>query len=743
MSRYLSVRRVSLPLLVCLLAGTQLGPMFDFSTHADARSAAVQDVSCAPTPLGPASPYNAFILGDATQSSADAEGLVAVGGNATFTDYSVGSTFSVTVPYTTVLTVGGGLTFVRGAIGGNAVYGTTATVSQATVKGTVSQGSPLDFRAVGSSLLSLSDSYARQPANGAAVYNPTDGNYTLTSRATGLTVFSIDGTIPNSGIFRITGNDDGQGDQTFLINVSGASNQLVNLGFAETGISPSHVLFNFQAATALTISGNYVPASVLAPRAAVDFTNGALEGTLVAASLSGTGPSASGQLNSGQLNSGQFNQPPFAGCLPSPGGGPAPSPIPTTAPSSTAVPASTTTGTAVATQTMTPASTGTTAAATATPTNTTVATATPTNTTVATATPTNTTVATATPTNTATGTAMSTPTVPPASTGTSAAATALPTNAGGSVATSTGTSTPLNLATVGMATATAIVTTTGGGGGGGARPGAVRIPTSTVTPIKAGVAKPRAKPQSKPQTKVRYVTRVVTKTKTVIVYKTVTRYKYVTVTKTVTKVQQRTVVNHKTVITYKQVVKPVTRVRYRVVTVVHNVTKITQVQGLRVVRHPVTGRFAGPQQAWHGAIPLVEARIGIARLGISWAPVWARDYISAGGNAFTYDIVPYYGVTRFASSAGFGQRGLSMISGHDDEYGQIFKNLGAVRPGNAVVVTKGPHIYRYIVTSVRVVTPDDVAMLNATYTQPTLALISCTPYMVDTHRVVVIAQMQG
>ena len=727
MSRYLSVRRVSLPLLVCLLAGTQLGPMFDFSTRADARSAAVQDASCAPTPLGPASPYNAFIIGDATQSSADAEGLVAVGGNATFTDYSVGSTFSATVPYTTVLTVGGGLTFVRGAIGGNAVYGTTATVSQATVKGTVSQGSPLDFRAAGSSLLSLSDSYARQPANGAAVYNPADGNYTLTSRATGLTVFSIDGTIPTSGIFRITGNDDGQGDQTFLINVSGASNQLVNLGFAETGISPSHVLFNFQAATALTISGNYVPASVLAPRAAVDFTNGALEGTLVAASLSGTGPSASGQLNSGQLNSGQFNQPPFAGCLPSPGGGPAPSPIPTTAPSSTAVPASTTTGTAVATQTMTPASAGTTATATATPTNTTVATATPTN--------------------TATGTAMSTPTVPPASTGTSAAATALPTNAGGSVATSTGTSTPLNLATVGMATATAIATTTGGGGGGGARPGAVRIPTSTVTPIKAGVAKPRAKPQSKPQskpqTKVRYVTRVVTKTKTVIVYKTVTRYKYVTVTKTVTKVQQRTVVNHKTVITYKQVVKPVTRVRYRVVTVVHNVTKITQVQGLRVVRHPVTGRFAGPQQAWHGAIPLVEARIGIARLGISWAPVWARDYISAGGNAFTYDIVPYYGVTRFASSAGFGQRGLSMISGHDDEYGQIFKNLGAVRPGNAVVVTKGAHIYRYIVTSVRVVTPDDVAMLNATYTHPTLALISCTPYMVDTHRVVVIAQMQG
>jgi len=303
------------------------------------------------------------------------------------------------------------------------------------------------------------------------------------------------------------------------------------------------------------------------------------------------------------------------------------------------------------------------------------------------------------------------------------------------------------------ATATAVATTTGGGGG--ARPGDARTLTPTVTPIKAAVAKPqsklqtkpqskpRAKPQSTPQTKVRYVTRVVTKTKTVIVYKTVTRYTYVTVTKTVTKVQQRTVVNHKTVITYKQVVKPVTRVRYRVVTVVHHVTQVTEVRGLRVVRHPVTGRFAGPQQAWHSALPPVEARLGIARLGISWAPVWARDYISVGGNAFTYDIVPFYGVTRFTSSAAFGHPGLSMLSGHDDEYGQIFKNLGAVRSGDAVVVTQGAHTYRYTVTSVRVVTPDDVAMLNATYTRPTLALISCTPYMIDTHRVVVIARLQG
>ncbi len=243
-------------------------------------------------------------------------------------------------------------------------------------------------------------------------------------------------------------------------------------------------------------------------------------------------------------------------------------------------------------------------------------------------------------------------------------------------------------------------------------------------------------------TKVKYVTKVVTKTRTVVVYKTITRYKYVTLTRTVTTVKVRNIVNHKTMITYKTVVKPVTRVTYRVVTVVHHVTKVTEVKALRIVRQPVTGRFGGPQHVWHGAIPPVEARFGIARLGISWASVWARDFIQTGWNAFTYDIVPQYGVTRFSPSARFGQPGLSMLSGHDDIDGSIFRNLGSLRLGDAIVVNQGTQVYRYIVTSVRVVTPDTVAMLNAPYAQPTLALISCTPYMVDTHRVVVIAQLQ-
>ena len=156
---------------------------------------------------------------------------------------------------------------------------------------------------------------------------------------------------------------------------------------------------------------------------------------------------------------------------------------------------------------------------------------------------------------------------------------------------------------------------------------------------------------------------------------------------------------------------------------------------------PKTGRWAGPVATWQGATPPVEARLSITRLGISWAPVWARDYRANPDGSLSYDIVPAYGLTRFASSAALGQPGLSVMSGHDDINGSIFRYLGQMQRGDVIQAWRGAHAFRYVVTSVHVVTPDDVRLLDAPYTRPTLALISCTPYWVDTHRVVVIAQM--
>jgi len=196
----------------------------------------------------------------------------------------------------------------------------------------------------------------------------------------------------------------------------------------------------------------------------------------------------------------------------------------------------------------------------------------------------------------------------------------------------------------------------------------------------------------------------------------------------------RSVVNHRTVIRH------VTRVVTRRVIVRRVITHT--VYAIRVIRQPKTGRFAGPpERRTPMVIPRPDAYLSLPRLGISQAPVWTARYVDDGYGGFTYDIVPHYGVTRFAYSASFGVPGTTMLYGHDDEYGSIFRYLANVRRGDTITITVGPRRFTYAVRTVSIVAPTDVSMLSASRASSTLALISCTPWWVDTERVVVIADV--
>jgi len=397
--------------------------------------------------------------------------------------------------------------------------------------------------------------------------------------------------------------------------------------------------------------------------------------------------------------------------------------------------APTATPTGVATSTATPTST-------VTPTGIATSTATPTGIATSTATPTAP-APTATLIGTATGTATPTYTLTPASTPTPPLPEGLaPTS------TPTSTSTPLPTRTPDMGT-----------------PAIVIVPPVVAPPLFPSPSATPSPVQPTPRPALVTVYKDVTRYHDVKRYHDVTRYHTVTrVQVTVrtrvlvrTRVRQR-VVTHVRVVTHpvtvihqRTVVRTVTRMVPRVVaryrTVTHVVTRYRTVTRFRttVMYHyyhqPKTGRFAAPVARGHGAISPVEARLSITRLGIHGAPVWARSFVANPDGSLRYDIVPAYGVTRFADSAPLGQPGLALMSGHDDIAGSIFRYLGRLHRGDTVVVAHGARIYRYVVRSVSVVTPDDVRLLNAAYTRPTLALISCTPYWVDTHRVVVIAQM--
>ena len=81
-----------------------------------------------------------------------------------------------------------------------------------------------------------------------------------------------------------------------------------------------------------------------------------------------------------------------------------------------------------------------------------------------------------------------------------------------------------------------------------------------------------------------------------------------------------------------------------------------------------------------------------------------------------------------------------VISGHNDVYGEIFRHLEDLNIGDEVVVYTGDTPYSYLVVAKMVVEPAEVSLLEPT-PNATLTLITCHPYMIDTHRLVVIAEL--
>lgn len=89
-----------------------------------------------------------------------------------------------------------------------------------------------------------------------------------------------------------------------------------------------------------------------------------------------------------------------------------------------------------------------------------------------------------------------------------------------------------------------------------------------------------------------------------------------------------------------------------------------------------------------------------------------------------------------------GMAGNGAYAAHDDIKGELFKRLGELGPGDAVLIYTKQAVYRYVVVNQQTVDPSNVSVLNST-AQPTVTLISCAPYWVDTQRLVVQAVLKS
>ena len=100
------------------------------------------------------------------------------------------------------------------------------------------------------------------------------------------------------------------------------------------------------------------------------------------------------------------------------------------------------------------------------------------------------------------------------------------------------------------------------------------------------------------------------------------------------------------------------------------------------------------------------------------------------------------GVGQNVASANPGQSGNVILSAHDDVYGEIFRYLDKLMPGDQIIIYTQQRQYVYVVDRTAIVEPTAVEAMASTGS-PTATLISCYPYLVDKQRIVVFARLQN
>jgi len=100
------------------------------------------------------------------------------------------------------------------------------------------------------------------------------------------------------------------------------------------------------------------------------------------------------------------------------------------------------------------------------------------------------------------------------------------------------------------------------------------------------------------------------------------------------------------------------------------------------------------------------------------------------------------GVGQHVGTVNPGEDGNLVLSAHNDIFGEIFRDLDQLKPGDQIIIFTSQRSYSYVVIDTQVVEPTAVEVMGPT-SKPTVTLISCYPYLVDNQRIVVSARLQS
>ncbi|KAB8118511.1 class D sortase, partial [Clostridium perfringens] len=85
-----------------------------------------------------------------------------------------------------------------------------------------------------------------------------------------------------------------------------------------------------------------------------------------------------------------------------------------------------------------------------------------------------------------------------------------------------------------------------------------------------------------------------------------------------------------------------------------------------------------------------------------------------------------YVVAKYRNSPNFGEKGNTILAGHNNMAGSIFKNLYKVKVGDIVEVQYGNKIFKYKIYQKEIVEPNDSSLLTQDLSKKEITLITCT-----------------
>jgi sortase A len=100
------------------------------------------------------------------------------------------------------------------------------------------------------------------------------------------------------------------------------------------------------------------------------------------------------------------------------------------------------------------------------------------------------------------------------------------------------------------------------------------------------------------------------------------------------------------------------------------------------------------------------------------------------------------GVGQHLGTPNPGEAGNIVMSAHNDVFGELFRDLDKLKPGDEIILYTQQKAFTYIVRQTVIVEPTQVEVM-APSRDTMISLISCYPYLVDDKRIVVTAYLAG